>query len=74
MSKPMSHDEAIDALCGCAATVTVLSYQEAIEGYFKLRELPIPGPSTPDDRSLGDDGKETLPDLNLSSPTPEGDE
>ncbi|WP_332772969.1 hypothetical protein [Phenylobacterium sp.] len=39
----LTHDQAIDALCGCAATVTVLSYQEAIEGYFKLRGLPIPG-------------------------------
>ena len=38
----MSHDAAIDALCGCAATVTVLSYQEAIEGYFTLRGLEIP--------------------------------
>lgn len=35
----MTHDEAIAALCGCAATVTVLSYQEAIEGYFKLRGM-----------------------------------
>ena len=33
----MTHDEAIDAICGCAQTVTVLSYQEAIEGYLKLR-------------------------------------
>lgn len=41
-ARPLTHDEAIDALCGCAATVTVLSYQEAIEGYFKLRDLPIP--------------------------------
>lgn len=39
--KPLSHDEAIDALCGCAANVTVLSYQEAIEGYFKLRGIDI---------------------------------
>jgi hypothetical protein len=38
----LSHEEAIDALCGCAATVTVLSYQEAIEGYFALRGLAIP--------------------------------
>jgi hypothetical protein len=38
--KPLGHDEAIDALCGCAATVTVLSYQEAIEGYLSLRGLP----------------------------------
>lgn len=37
-TKPLTHDEAIDALCGCAATVTVPSYQEAIEGYFKLRD------------------------------------
>jgi hypothetical protein len=33
----MSHDEALDALCGCARTVTVLSYQEAVEGYLELR-------------------------------------
>ncbi len=38
----MSHHEAIEALCGCAATVTLLSYQEAIEGYFALRRLSIP--------------------------------
>lgn len=37
-----THEQALDALCGCAATVSVLSYQEAIEGYFKLRGLPIP--------------------------------
>ena len=42
MSADLSHDEAIKALCDCAATVTTLSYQEAIEGYFKLRGLPIP--------------------------------
>jgi hypothetical protein len=39
---PLSHDEAIAALTGCAATVTVLSYQEVIEGYFKLRGWPDP--------------------------------
>jgi hypothetical protein len=39
MSEPLSHDAAIDALCGCAATVSVLSYQEVIEGYLKLRGL-----------------------------------
>ena len=37
----MTHDEAIDALCGCAATVTVLSYQEAIEGYLSLRGISL---------------------------------
>ena len=36
----MTHDEAIAALCRCAATVTVLSYQEVVEGYFKLRDCP----------------------------------
>lgn len=41
-SRDLSHDEAIAALCGCAATVTVLSYQEAIEGYFSLRGMGIP--------------------------------
>lgn len=40
--KKLGHDEAIQALIDCASTVTVLSYQEAIEGYFKLRGLPIP--------------------------------
>lgn len=42
MLAKMTHKEAIEALCGCAATVTLLSYQEAIEGYFALRGLPIP--------------------------------
>jgi hypothetical protein len=28
---------ALDAICNCAASVTLLSYQEAIEGYLKLR-------------------------------------
>lgn len=32
----MTHDEAIDAICGVLG-VTVLSYQEAIEGYLGLR-------------------------------------
>lgn len=39
--KPLTHDEAIDAICGCARTVTVLSYQEAIEGYLELRHLSV---------------------------------
>lgn len=42
MSKNHSHGEALDALCGCAATVTVLSYEEAIKGYFSLRGWPDP--------------------------------
>ena len=37
----MTHDEALDAITGCAATVTVLSYQEAIEGYLKLRGIAL---------------------------------
>lgn len=37
----LTHDAAITALCNCAATVTVLSYQEAIEGYFSLRGLTV---------------------------------
>lgn len=41
--KNLSHGAAIKALCDCAATVTVLSYQEVIEGYFSLRGLSIPG-------------------------------
>lgn len=44
---PLSHDAAIQALCDCAATVTVLSYQEVVEGYFKLRDLPIPASPSP---------------------------
>jgi len=35
----MGHEEAIEAICGCSRTVTVLSYQEAIEGYLKLRGM-----------------------------------
>lgn len=42
MKNNLSHNEAIKSLCDCAATVTVLSYQEVIEGYFKLRGLPVP--------------------------------
>lgn len=38
----MGHDEAIVALADCAATVTVLSYREAIEGYFRLRGIAVP--------------------------------
>ena len=38
----LTHNAAIDALCKCAASVSVLSYQEAIEGYFKLRGLAVP--------------------------------
>jgi len=41
MATSLTHDQAIDALCGCAATVTVLSYQEAIEGYFSLRGISV---------------------------------
>lgn len=37
--KLLTHEEALDAICGCAGTVTVLSYQEAIEGYLKLRGI-----------------------------------
>lgn len=35
----MGHHEAIEALCRCASTVSALSYQEAIEGYLKLRGM-----------------------------------
>jgi hypothetical protein len=38
-AEQLTHDEAIDAICGCAATVTVLSYQEAIESYLDLRGI-----------------------------------
>jgi hypothetical protein len=41
MPKPLDHDDAVNVLCDCAATVTVLSYQEAIEGYLTLRGLTI---------------------------------
>lgn len=36
----LGHDEAITAIVGCAS-VTILSYQEAIEGYLKLRGVAI---------------------------------
>lgn len=39
----LNHDAAIAAICGCAATVTILSYQEAIEGYLKLRGIEFDG-------------------------------
>lgn len=38
----LNHDDAVKALCDCARTVTVLSYEEVIDGYFKLRGLPDP--------------------------------
>lgn len=41
VQKPLGHAEAIAMLCDSIG-VTVLSYEEAIEGYFKLRGLPIP--------------------------------
>ena len=37
----LSLDEALDAITGCAATVTVLSYQEASEGDLKLRGIAL---------------------------------
>jgi hypothetical protein len=40
--KPLTHMETIKVLDDCASTVSILSYQEAIEGYFKLRGLEIP--------------------------------
>lgn len=40
-AEQLSHDAAIDAICGCAATVTVLSYQEAIEAYLNLRGIDL---------------------------------
>lgn len=58
MSKNLSHNEAIDALVGCALTVTLLSYQEVIEGYFLLRGLKIP-PDRDSDLSARDALKET---------------
>lgn len=42
----MTHDEAIEAIVGCAMAVTVLSYQEAIEGYLTLRGMTAQGMST----------------------------
>lgn len=35
--KPLTHEEALDAICACSATVTLLSYEEAIEAYLSLR-------------------------------------
>lgn len=40
--EPVDHNTAIKLLCDCATSVTTLSYQEVIEGYFKLRGFPIP--------------------------------
>lgn len=39
---PLSHDAAMGALRDCAATVTVLSYEEVVTGYFSLRGWPDP--------------------------------
>jgi hypothetical protein len=36
----MTHEQALDAVCRCAATVTVLSCPEAIEAYLELRGIP----------------------------------
>lgn len=62
MPNNLSHQEAIKALCDCAATVTVLSYQEVIEGYFNLRGLSIPADrrSSPpqNDAGVEDDAEE----------------
>lgn len=59
MSGNLTHAEAIKALCDCAATVSVLSYQEAIEGYFKLRGLYITDapPLTVARRAVGEGGE-----------------
>jgi len=38
----LTHEDAVKALCDCGATVTMLSYQEVIEGYFRLRNLEVP--------------------------------
>jgi hypothetical protein len=38
MTMALSHDAALDAIVG-ASTVTILSYQEAIEGYLRLRRM-----------------------------------
>lgn len=54
----LDHQQALDAICGCAATVTVLSYEEAIGAYFKLRGLGDPASALP----LSDTGK-----INLST-------
>ena len=43
-AEQLTHDAAIDAICGCAATVTVLSYQEAIESYLNLRGIDLDAP------------------------------
>lgn len=64
-----THEEAIEALCGCAATVSVLSYQEAIEGYFKLRGLDIPDTAAETWVSNGGDGE--YPDLVVDPSTAE---
>lgn len=38
----VGHAEAIDLISGCARTVTVLSYEEAIRAYFSLRGISLP--------------------------------
>jgi hypothetical protein len=38
MKRALTHDEALDAIVG-TMSVTVLSYQEAIESYLMLRRL-----------------------------------
>lgn len=58
MSEKLSHDQAVGALCDCASTVTVLSYQEAIEGYFALRGISIPGNSLPRENTSFAEGYE----------------
>jgi len=40
-SEPLNHDAAINAIVGCMS-VAMLSYEEAINAYFKLRHLARP--------------------------------
>lgn len=53
----VGHNEALAALCSCAATISVLSYEEAINGYFALRGWSLPRDDVHDlYDSIRDDG------------------
>lgn len=53
--EPLNHDQAMDCICG-AAGVTVLSYEEAISAYFRLRGLGDPAASAPTPETYGERG------------------
>ena len=61
----MTHDEALAAIVGCARTVTVLSYEEAIVGYLHLRGM-LPAQGT--EAGTAETGTSSVHD----GPAPEG--